>query len=333
MKWVIAAPYSVDIESGLWREVALLRNSKTDLINSKANYHHNRSRQHTSTNEWLDYWNHSKQTWDIAQQHEAGIFTAFPQLATLISLKKRISYANRPLIAGTFNLGGLPQGVKQYLASNALQSIDKFIVHSSYERLSYSQYLNLPISKFEFIHLHRPILPITIQEDTSNPFILAVGSAKRDYATFIEAVKKLGYKTIIITAPHALQNIPLPRNVSVKSNLSISECRQMVQKARINIIPLDNKSTASGQVTVIEAMMLGKAIIATNSIGTIDYVTSDTGHLIKENDLMDMCNALTYLWENEQERKRLGNNARNFAIKEFSSKTAACKINKILDVF
>jgi len=331
MNWIIAAPYLIDLKTGFWKEMG--EGNELNFICSPPEYIHSRSRKYTGMVEWLDYSLHTQKAWKMAQQYNAGIFTNFPQLAVLASLKKRVSRYSPPLIAGTFNLGGLPTGYKQRLSKSVLNNVDKFIVHSRHECHAYSEYFSLPLERFEFIPLHRPVLPISFKEDIESPFILAVGSAKRDYLTLINAVKRLNYNTVIVTPKKNLDGIKLPSNVSIKTDLSISECRQLVQKACINIIPLNNKYTASGQVTVIEAMMLGKAIIATNSIGTEDYLTKETGILIEERNVESMCEAISFLWENSVERKRLGDNAKSFALNTFTEKQAAIKVSNMLNYF
>lgn len=334
MKWILAAPYKPSIEHGLWQAVKQ-KNSEIELFISPTLYQHDRSRSHSNLSQWKDYWIHSKHAWAEAQQKKAGIITAFPQLAACTAMRKKIS-RNRsiPLIASTFNIGSLPNNYKKTLSRSALRHIDKFIVPSSAEKIEYSEYLNLPLSRFEFIPLHRPIIEPDTDENKEKPFILSMGSANRDYATLFKAIKDLPYKLIVVCPRERIINLSIPENVEVVSNLTIDECRNLVQKARLNIVPIQNQQTASGQVTVIEAMMFKKAVIATNTIGTTDYIEhGKTGWLTDNQSVDNLIDAIEILWADDTLRNTIAAQAQRFVKEELSYEKTASKYLNVLDSF
>jgi glycosyltransferase involved in cell wall biosynthesis len=331
MKWIVAAPYPVDLTIGFWKAVQKQGNHH-ELLSCQSRYKHNRSRNIASKQDWSDYWQHSNDTWAQAQRNKAGIITAFPQLAVCVGMKRRLSISRTPLIAGTFNLGQLHKGYKKQLARIALKRVDKFIVHSSAELTNYSKYLNLPQDKFEFIRLHKPIMAITELEDVETPFLLSMGSANRDYKTLFSAIKRLQYPLTIVAPKHILANLDIPSSVTIKSNLSIEECRALVQKALINIIPIDNQYTASGQVTVIEAMMYNKAVIATDTLGTRDYIENGkTGLLVSSKSVDELESAIETLWTDSILRKSLADQAKAYVKQELSQEKAASQLLEVLN--
>ena len=68
--------------------------------------------------------------------------------------------------------------------------------------------------------------------------------------------------SIIVEAPPAV----------VRQGLSAAQCNELAQRARLCVVPVANRETASGQVTVIDSMMFGRATIATRCVGTVDYI-------------------------------------------------------------
>lgn len=331
MKWIIAAPYLNTLEKSLWA-VAMENNSSLRFILSPANYIHNRSRKQASLRDWQDYWQHSGFAWDKAQQNDCGIITAFPQLAICTGARKRLSIKSTPIVAGTFNLGTMKNGYKKVLANHTLQTINKFIVHSTAEIENYSHYLNLPSNRFVFVPLHKPLMEITEQEQRNEPFILSMGSANRDYRTLFKAIKKTGYPLIVVAPAHSLAGLDIPPSVTIKSSLSLTECRKLVQQARINVVPIDNKYTASGQVTVIEAMMYCRPVIATNTIGTKDYIMDKkTGFLTTPKSATELENTIDTLWNNEKLREDIASRAQEYVKKELNHKKTITRLSKILN--
>lgn len=334
MKWILAAPYIIDLEHGLWKAVKQQSND-IDFFVSPTRYSHDRSRSHSTVSQWKDYWNHSQQTWTEAKNQKAGIITAFPQLAACTAIRKKLSLSNNtPLIASTFNIGNLPNNYKKSLTRSALKHIDMFIVPSSAEKAKYSDFFNLPISRFEFIPLHRPLIASDTAENIETPFILSMGAANRDYSTLFKAIKNLPYKLIVVCPIERLNNLSIPKNVEVRSNLTIDECRKLVQQARLNIVPIQNQQTASGQVTVIEAMMFKKAVITTNTIGTVDYIKhGQTGWLTDYQSVEDLIDAIHELWTNNRLRASISQKAHLFVKEQLSYEKTASKYLNILNKF
>lgn len=331
MKWILSAPYMNQLDKGLWT-ITQERDKSLEFILSPANYSHDRSRPQSSIKDWRDYWLHATDAWAKAQENDAGLITSFPQLPVCAGIRKRLSMKSTPIVAWTFNLGALHGKHKKFLARSALKSVNKFVVHSSAEIINYSQYLDLPANRFEFVPLHKPIMAPTATENDDAPFILAMGSANRDYAILLKAIKTLKYPLTIVAPPHALSGLDIPTFVTVKSNLSLQECRTLVQQARINIVPIDNQSTASGQVTVIEAMMYKKAVIATDTIGTRDYIRNgQTGFLVRPQSEKELADSIELLWRNEKLRSEVAANAQEYVRTELSHQKAADRLIQILN--
>lgn len=333
MKWNIAAPFFRS-ENSIWIDDCITDGS---LVFEKiprpteTQSWHSRKTTMTGLKGWAGHWKHAKLALSTPSD---GIITLFPQLPVVSGLQMSIRGDERPLIAWCFNLGACYPGIKQKLSKLALSRVSKFIVHSTAEVESYSAWLGLPPEKFVFVPLQRGQFKIEEEEESEDPFILSVGSAKRDYTTLFKAVEPLGYKTIVIASELAIQNLKVPKNVSVLHNIPHEECRRYVQRARINIVPIDNDQTASGQVTVIEAMKFGRPVIASKCIGTIDYVSSgEDGILVEPKSVEELTAQIERLWSDSNLRRQLGQAAKTTADNRYSDNAAGESLRRILMEF
>jgi glycosyltransferase involved in cell wall biosynthesis len=179
-----------------------------------------------------------------------------------VALLKLIFRQKVRIIAYNFNLGALPRGRRQTLARLVAGKIDRFVVHSPLEVGSYAEYLGVPSGKVSFIPLQRGKIDIMRDEDDREPYLLALGSANRDYVTLIAAVDALKIRTVIVTRPDALDALPCSPYVTFMSGLSQTECNELLARARISVTPVANQGTASGQITFLTAMQLGVPVIA-----------------------------------------------------------------------
>ncbi|MEB3886880.1 glycosyltransferase family 4 protein [Lyngbya sp. CCY1209] len=283
----------------------------------------------TSLSEWKAFWNQSV---EAKKATLGGIITAFPQLAVTTGLQQRLSSRPIPVIAWSFNVGQCYPGLKQRMSRFALQKIDKFIVHSQQERKVLSQWLGLPQERFEFVPLNRPNISVTEEEETQKPFILAMGSANRDYRTLFQAVEKLKIRTIVVAGEHALSDLKIPPQVEVYSRIKIDECHRLAQKARLNIVPLHDTPVASGQITIIDAMLMKRAMISTKCVGSEDYVQhGKTGWFVQPNNVDDLTHSIEKLWSDSALRSQLAKAAGQYAERHFSDAVAGARLSQIID--
>lgn len=330
MKWNIAAPFFQSADSS-WIDNHIYDKSlefqKVPRTAESQSWHTRKSSM-TGAKGWIAYWTQANQALKTPGD---GLITVFPQLAVMAGSRMRLSHDDRPLIAWCFNLGACYPGLKQKLSKIALKRVSKFIVHSTAEVEAYSTWLSLPSEKFMFVPLQRGDFPIEEAEETQDPFILSIGSAKRDYATFFKAVERLGYKTVVIASELAIQGLKVPDNVTVLHSISHADCRRYAQRARINIVPINNNKTASGQVTVIEAMKFGRPVIASRCIGTVDYINSGKdGILVEPRSAEELGEAIETLWQDSNLRRRIASAAKDTADREYSDKAAAVALEKVL---
>ena len=266
------------------------------------------------------------------QARPIGFITVFPQLAVMMGLIKRLTFGRFPILAWCFNLGQAYGGAKGYLAGIGLARIDVFTVHSTMEAAIYAQWLGISRSRLIFVPLSVACREPSKLRQTDEPFILALGTANRDYRLLLAALAHGDWPAVVVSGLHALEGLEIPVWVTVRSGLSEEECRALSERAQIQVIPLHDSATAAGQVTLIEAMMLGRAVIATKCCGTVDYVKDGvTGLLVPPGDADALRTAISRLWNDGALRKRLGEAARQAALAHYTFRHAAGLMQAVLD--
>lgn len=296
-------------------------------------YDHDRSRKRTGGGQWLDYLRHAFRAWRFGKGSSVGYVASFPQLALCLGLIKRLSLSRAPIIAWCFNLGRTYEGLAGVGARFALRSVDQFVVHSRGEIDLYAAWLKLPRERFVFAPLSIEISERDDPAVAQAPYILAMGTANRDYKTLLAALAPLRYPTVIVAGAHALEDLDIPDFVSVKRDLPIEECHRLSRLATINVIPLKNTQAPSGQVTLLETMSYGKAVIVTDAFGSRDYVTHGAnGLVVPPGDALVLREALTRLWTDQELRDALGRAGRSHVRETSTFAAVAPQMARLLDL-
>lgn len=336
MKWNVAAPFFKPGSPNFWID-DYVNNSphvfeKIARPNSAANLSwHNKKKPITTVSEWASYLLQGNAS---LNDNAEGVITVFPQLAATVGIKKFILSSRKPVVAWCFNLGKLYQGARGLGSRVAFNKIDKFIVHSRRERDEVARWLGISTSRVDFFPLQRAQIPIYAHEDVEEPFVLSMGSANRDYETFFQAVKELNIKTIVVAGGHALSGLDIPGNVEVRQGLSVKDCHILSQRARVNVVPVLNVPTGAGQITIVEAMTMGRAVVSTRCVGSEDYINNGvTGFLVKPSSVSNLKSSISDLWFNESLRQKISAQAGDYAKNNFSDEAAAKNLLLTLNNF
>jgi glycosyltransferase involved in cell wall biosynthesis len=158
--------------------------------------------------------------------------------------------------------------------------------------------------------------PLTLPEEKT---VLSVGrDPGRDFKTLIDAVKGTDIHLKLTAKPSQLEKLqPLPLNVTIH-DFSPDELIQEYAKAAIIMLPLKPRHTndSMGCSTLVEAMAMGKAVVATNTTTMSSYITSGVnGVLVPESDVNTLRETLRSLHTDSSKRNMLGSAAREYVLK------------------
>lgn len=258
--------------------------------------------------------------YDIIISHgaQSAIFLAF--IRSLFGIK------NPPHIlidVGCLN-GGRSRQPELSLFQFAIKSISGLIYHASSQKAHYDKYFP-SLAKMAFF------VPFGVDTEFFKPlnvrqeeYILSIGYKFRDWLTLISSYSQISIETSLkIVGPERL-NTDLPRNVQILPYVPINILRELIAKAKFVVLPLVQLPYAHGQMTLLQSMAMGKAVIVTKVPSTIDYINDGEDALfVKLNDVVDMKNKIMYLINNPHEIVRLGKNARKTIENRFTEKHMA----------
>jgi glycosyltransferase involved in cell wall biosynthesis len=148
-----------------------------------------------------------------------------------------------------------------------------------------------------------------------NRTILTVGDdVGRDFDTLLVATEGLDAEVVLKTSRPIAERETLPRVRRIEQRLDWSEYRQMFADARCVVIPVAETIHASGVGSLLEAMAMGKPIVATGSAGLSDYLAHEENALVVPcGDPVAMRAAVQRLLTDGDLCRRLGAGARRFA--------------------
>ncbi|ORJ63395.1 glycosyltransferase [Geothermobacter hydrogeniphilus] len=171
------------------------------------------------------------------------------------------------------------------------------ILYSEAQKQHCSQLYRVPASCFKLLRFSID-MPFFLRHagQTKTPetggekYVLSVGRDQaRDYGTLIKAMDGIGVKLKIVTVPYLLKdvNVDLPF-VEVFENLSYDELFGLYEGASLVVIPLKRWGTqySSGTTSLLEAIALGKRILATKSVPMMEYADSENGVVYVESENM-----------------------------------------------
>jgi glycosyltransferase involved in cell wall biosynthesis len=164
---------------------------------------------------------------------------------------------------------------------------------------------------------------------SSNDLVLAVGKdLARDYATFVEAVRPLQTHVEIAAYARNVAGLELPAHVHAQER-SIVELRELYAAAACVVVPQRRSdfpygSEGGGLTALLEAMAMGKAIVATERPILVDYVRNEeTALLVPPEDPGALRDGIERVLSDRKLARRLGTAARAAVERSFTTRHMA----------
>lgn len=201
--------------------------------------------------------------------------------------------------------------IKCFFLRWILSSVDTVVCSSKQEAEYYKEMFGWEDKQVAVVLFHSDPQYLQSPSTFDDGYILSAGRTFRDYETFLEAVRGINYRVILVTSPRNVVRLQVPANVTLRFDLPLSELTSLIQRCALVVVPLQNRRISTGQSVILHAMAMGKPVVVTRTAGTEDYVDHfENGLLVPPGDSARMREAIEYLMLNESERIRIGNNAR-----------------------
>ena len=215
----------------------------------------------------------------------------------------------------------LSTGKKQLFFSvlRVHREIDALFVYATTQQRHAVQKLRIPHRQVPFIMFHadsqffRPMPDVPIVENQ----VCSVGLEWRDYPTLIEAARNLPELNFRLAAAspwskHQDETTKqsLPSNVAAR-RYEYGDLRTLYAQSAFVAVPLYDNDFQAGVTTILEAMAMGKAVVATRTEGQTDVlIDGETGLYVPPGDAKAWEEAMRRLNSDAALRARLGTNAR-----------------------
>jgi glycosyltransferase involved in cell wall biosynthesis len=229
--------------------------------------------------------------------------------------------------------GGRSKQPELLLFQQAMKSVSGIIYHAIVQQQHYEKHFPYLIGKTAFVPFgvdSEFFRPLSVP---SQDYILSFGYRFRDWETLITAYSKIKTNVMLkIIGPIKISG--KIKNITSQPVVSISELKDQIARSRFVVVPLVDLTYAHGQMTFLQSMAMGKAIIVTKVGATIDYVKNlENGLTVKLFDVQDMKDKIEYLLNNDREVERLQINARASVEKMFNERSMAEGIYNALQQF
>lgn len=244
---------------------------------------------------------------------------------------------------------------KRPLAALAKGGIDALVVHCS-------QQLDFAIHSLLFDPARVYLMPYHVDIGFWQPqpagddlLIVTAGLEQRDYDTLIEAVRDLPVGVRVGAAshwsrnPNRLRGRRLPANMTVGA-YSYLQLRDLYARARFVVVPIRNVDFQAGITTILEAMAMGKAVIATRTRGQRETVVGPvwragqtawpgdgpspedaTGVYVPPGDADALRSAISFLLARPELAAVMGANGRRFVEQQVNIDRFVARLAPIID--
>lgn len=272
-----------------------------------------------------------------------AVITCVDSVNKAACLLKKLGILRRPLICMT---GNVLDGTESFLFLHRWLWLgaDGIITHAlvDQEKLIRLGLVNrgvvIPVGSdrgfWQKVRLPRPRQ--TGPRNDSYGLVVSVGADRdRDYRTLFLAAAQLPKLRFIVCCGHKnIERLKIPDNVEVKINVSSAETREILSKAEMVVLPLRETYRASGQLALLDAMLMGKPVIVSRARGVVEPYGLENGKQVllpPPGDVESLVKAIGKLDSNGKLRRKLGIAGRELAL-EYTTEKYAKKLKKILDL-
>lgn len=207
---------------------------------------------------------------------------------------------------------GLSSRMKYLFMRWCFSSVHLCVCSSRAESQYYQKIFGWSSAKLHYIPLHTDPRLLDRESSKNEGFVLSAGRTFRDYGTLLGAFRQLDVPLLIVASRWSIDPSDIPPNVKIQYDMPGSELMAIMARCLAVVVPLEERMISIGQSVVLQAMTLGKAVIATRVNGTEDYIEHmKTGILVPSKDPGAIRDAVSLLINNEDIRSKLGRAAQD----------------------
>lgn len=224
-----------------------------------------------------------------------------------------------------------------FRALRVQHDIDRILVHSPNQLELLPRVLGVPRSCLRFVPYAIDTEFWKPRDIPTEPLVVAVGREHRDFTTLVEALSGDGPRVVIAEgssySPGATYRAPSvwPPNFNVHAR-DIVQLRELYSQAAVVVVPVMETYFPAGITTLLEAMAMGKPVVASDTSGLRGVVTDgESGLVVPTAQPARLRDAVNDLLRSPSERTRLGERAREVAVQRYDVAGYAAALAAQLD--
>ncbi len=141
------------------------------------------------------------------------------------------------------------------------------------------------------------------------PYVFSGGRSLRDWPLLLDVAQRLRevrFVLIVSSDDKVACSLDWPSNVQLLFDTPWWQFRSWMDRAQLVVVALRDPKAAVGVLTVLQALMLGKAVVATRTGVTAEYVADgENGLLVSPGDPDTLAEKIQWLLEHNSERQRM----------------------------
>ncbi|MBN1270304.1 MAG: glycosyltransferase family 4 protein [Kiritimatiellae bacterium] len=145
------------------------------------------------------------------------------------------------------------------------------LTNSTPEIATTAERFGIPESVIRYVPMHTNIHDPNMQE-RNDGYVLSAGYTHRDYLCLLEAARQIPAPVVVLCGRRHLRRAELPPNVTVLRDVARDTYLDYLARCALVALPLRDIERSTGQVVLLEAMAMGKPVVTTRTVGTVDYV-------------------------------------------------------------
>ena len=252
-----------------------------------------------------------------------------PLLVMELALRQSLSFAaRRPLIALDMVFlrapGTIPERLSVVAKRVVLRNVDYFL-HYFKDVSGFDRWYGIGPDRSGFLDFKANLWNLQVERARpEGEYVLCFGRSLRDFDTFFDAVEGLDCPAAIVDPGAAsvrqhgsrftrpISALPVNVRVLDDDQTERSQAREL-QGARIVVVPMvSGRLVAAGISTILNAMILGKCVIATAGPGVTDVFSQELLSVPPE-DPATLRSMIKKAWDDEDLRRRTGEHGLQYA--------------------
>jgi hypothetical protein len=229
----------------------------------------------------------------------------------------------------------LTQPIVGWLANKMFARSNLVVTHSRAEQAIFRDVHGIHADKFRFVPwgFDLPHIDARPFRTSDAPYACLVGRNNRDIRSFIAACTEAGIEGVVISSEKDIADLRRQslEHIELHADLSFERCLACIRDSAFSAVMLNDDQRGAGHITMVAAMMLGKAQVVSDAQVISDYVESPTHALkIPIGDSRAAAQAFRHLMDETGMCQDMARSAQSHALTHYSNSAISGHVRSVV---